>query len=378
MLDQRLPSEHPDPALPRAPRVPATRDDEVASIRVSSAQLTAILRTVTLIALAALLLWLFSHVFLLLFFAVLLACTLRGAADLFARLTRLPTGLMLAVISLVVLALAVGGAWWIGPQLARQGADLVNKLSGEVDTLSLHYGSTKWGRTLMQHLSGSTPSASQITAPAFKVLGIGASAIGDLVLLLITALYLAISPTLYQRGMLRLIAIRHRPRALAIMREVGRTLRRWLLGQMIDMIVVGAVSATGLSLLGVPVPLALGVLAGLLTFIPYFGAAVSGIPAVLVALTVSPTIALYTVGVFVLCHIVEGYVLSPLVQRRLVELPPALTLLSMAASGALFGPLGIILGTPLAAACMVAIREGYVVEILGDADAHVPGAGEAA
>ena len=367
-----------DPAIPHAPRVPATRDDQVASIRVSAAQRTTILRTISLIAAAGLLLWLFSHVFLLLFFAVLLACTLRGAADLLARHTRLPAGLMLAAISLLMLALVIGGVWWIGPQLARQAAGLVDKLSGEVDALSQRYGSTHWGRTLMQHLSGSAPSASQISAPAFKVLGIGASALGDLVLLVITALYLAISPALYQRGMVRLIAIRHRPRALAIMRDVGRTLRRWLLGQMIDMIVVGAISAAGLSLLGVPVPLALGVLAGLLTFIPYFGAAVSGIPAVLVALTVSPTVALYTVGVFALCHVVEGYVLSPLVQRRLVELPPALTLLSMAASGALFGPLGVILGTPLAAACMVAIREGYVVEILGDTDAHVPGAGETA
>ena len=73
---------------------------------------------------------------------------------------------------------------------------------------------------------------------------------------------------------------------------------------------------------------------------------------------------------FVLCHFIEGYVLSPLVQRRLVELPPALTLLSLAAAGAVLGPLGIVMGTPLAAAAMVAIREGYVVEILGDTEAH--------
>ncbi len=192
-------------------------------------------------------------------------------------------------------------------------------------------------------------------------------------LVLITALYLAISPALYQRGLLRLIAIRHRPRALDVLRDVGRTLRRWLLGQMIDMVVVGLITAIGMGVLGVPVPLALGVVAGVLTFIPYFGAAMAGLPAVLVALTVSPTTALYAVFVFLLCHLVEGYVLSPLVQRRLVELPPALTLLSMAASGALFGPLGIILGTPIAAATMVAVREGYVVSVLGDSEAHDPG-----
>jgi predicted PurR-regulated permease PerM len=380
MPDSTLPSDSVarDPALPDSPRVPPTRDSEVASIRVSSAQITGILRTVTLIAAAALLLWLFDHVILLLFFAVLLACTLRGAADGLARLTRLPAGLMLAVVSLLILALITGAFWWIGPQLAQQGSDLVTSLSGEIDHLSQQYGSMPWGKTLLQHLSGSKPSAAQVSAPAFKVLGLTFGALGELVLVVITALYLAISPALYQRGMLRLIAIRHRPRALVIMRDVGRTMQRWLLGQMVDMVVVGVLTAIGLSILKVPVPLALGVVAGLLTFVPYFGAVAAGIPAVLVALTVSPITALYAVGVFLVCHLVEGYVLSPLVQRRLVELPPALTLLSMTAAGALFGPLGIILGTPMAAAGMVAIREAYVVDVLGDTDAHDPGAEEGA
>ncbi len=378
MPDSLPPSQptKPDPSLPEAPEVPATQDSEVASTRVSSAQVTSILRTVMLFTGIGLVLWLFTHVILLLFFAILLACTLRGAADGLARITRLPAGLMLGMISLVLLALAVGSAWWIGPELERQGADLVGKLTGEIDQLSQRYGSTSWAKSLTQHLSGSMPSASQISAPAFKVLGGTLGAVADLILVAITALYLAISPTLYQRGLLRLVAIRYRPRTLVIMRDVGRTLRMWLLGQMIDMVVIGLITATGMSLLGVPVALALGVIAGLLTFIPYFGAVVAGIPAVLVALTVSPTVALYAVGVFLLCHIVEGYVLSPLVQKRLVELPPALTLLSMAAAGTVFGPLGIILGTPMAAAAMVSIREGYVVDILGDAGAHDAGAEE--
>ena len=378
MPDTILPSQprKPDPSLPEAPPVPATRDSEVASTRVSSAQVTSILRTVMLATGVGLVLWLFTHVILLLFFAILLACTLRGAADGLARITRLPAALMLAAITLVLLALVVGAVWWIGPQLEQQGADLIGKLTKEIDQLSQRYGSTPWAKSITQHLSGSTPSASQISAPAFKVLGGALGTIADLVLVLITALYLAISPALYQRGLLRLVAIRFRPRTLVIMRDVGRTLRMWLLGQMVDMVVVGVITAVGMSLLGVPVPLALGVIAGLLTFIPYFGAVVAGIPAVLVALSVSPTVALYAVGVFLLCHIVEGYVLSPLVQKRLVELPPALTLLSMAAAGTVFGPLGIILGTPMAAAAMVSIREGYVVDILGDADAHDAGAEE--
>ncbi len=125
---QHDPGAPGDPSLPAAPPVPATRDDEIPSTRVSSAQLAAILRTVALVAGAGLLLWLFSEVVLLLFFAVLLACTLRGGADGLSRLTRLPAGLMLAAISLLLLALVVGGFWWIGPQLVQQGADLGGKV----------------------------------------------------------------------------------------------------------------------------------------------------------------------------------------------------------------------------------------------------------
>ena len=337
---------------------------------VASRRIASMLRVVLLGVAAALLLWLFSKVLLLLFFAVLLACTLRGAADDLARLTRLPGRLTLALITLVMIALAAAAFWWIGPALADQGSDLVTSLTGELDRLSKHYGSTRWGSAIEQHFSGFSPSAMQVGAPAFTVLGIALSGVGDIVLLSITALYLAVTPEIYERGVVALVAIRHRPRVLAILRQIGRTLRLWLLGQMIDMVAVGVLAAIGLWLLGVPVPLALGVLAGLLTFIPYFGAIAAGIPGVLVALTVSPTVALYTVGVFLLCHLMEGYILSPLLQRRLVELPPAVSLLSMAAAGSLFGPLGVVMGTPLAAAVMVAVREGYVVDVLGDTEAH--------
>nr|WP_321983567.1 AI-2E family transporter [uncultured Lichenicoccus sp.] len=374
MLDT---TQHDDPGLPEAPPVPATREADVGPVRVSTAQIMGILRIAALAAAAGFVLYLFSHEVLLLFFAVLLGCSLRGAADASARLLHLPAKLMLGLISLLILGVIGGGLWWIGPQLTHQGAELLGKLSGEFDTLSQRYGSTSWGQTIRQHMSGSVPNAGQITAPAFKVAGLTLGVLADLILVLITALYLAISPALYQRGMLRLIAIRHRPRALGIMREVGRTVRRWLLGQIIDMVVIGIVTAVGLKLLHVPVPLALGVLAGLMTFVPYFGAALAGIPAVLVALSVGPDTALYAALVFVLCHFIEGYVLSPLVQRRLVELPPALTLLSLAAAGTVFGPLGVVMGTPLAAAAMVAIREGYVVDVLGDTEAHDPASGPA-
>jgi predicted PurR-regulated permease PerM len=135
---------------------------------------------------------------------------------------------------------------------------------------------------------------------------------------------------------------------------------------MIDMLVVGALATAGLFLLHVPLPIALGILAGVLTFVPYLGAIMAGIPAVIVALTVGPSTVLWVIILYLICHTVEGYIVAPLVMRRTVKLPPALTVLSMTILGVIYGLFGVLIATPLTAAVMVLVREIYVVDMLGD------------
>jgi predicted PurR-regulated permease PerM len=138
-----------------------------------------------------------------------------------------------------------------------------------------------------------------------------------------------------------------------------------MLGQLIDMAVVGVLSTLGLALLGIPLPLALGVLAGLFTFVPYLGAVLAGIPAVIVASTVGPAAILWVVLLYTGCHVVDGYLVSPLVSRRTVRLPPAVTVLSMAVLGELYGFLGVLIATPLAALVIVLVKELYIRDFLG-------------
>ncbi|MCQ8240311.1 AI-2E family transporter [Rhizosaccharibacter radicis] len=337
----------------------------------SAARLAGVARTAIAVAIGGLLVWLLSKLVLLVFFAALLGITLRGGADWLAWRTGWKPVLVLTLLCVLILLTCAGGVAVLGPRLFHQATDLTSQLSQEAATLRDRYQSTFWGQKVMSHLqtgggSGGGESATEIAQPAMKVLGVTLDLLATAVLLVITALYFAIAPDLYRRGMLRLVAIRHRPRAAVILCKVGRAMRRWLLGQMVDMLVVAVVTTVGLALLGTPVPLALGVLAGILTFIPYFGAILAAIPAVLVALAVSPVMALWVMLIYVLAHLVEGYLISPLVQKRLVELPPAVTILSMTAGGTLFGPLGIVLGTPMAAAGLVLVREFYVADILGD------------
>lgn len=111
--------------------------------------------------------------------------------------------------------------------------------------------------------------------------------IRTLFVIAVTAIYLAIAPGIYVGGLVRLLPLEYRPRWRQILFDLGRTLQRWLLGQSIDMLVVGVLAWLGLQLLGSPLPLALGVLAGLFTFVPYFGAIAALIAALLVTITVS-------------------------------------------------------------------------------------------
>jgi predicted PurR-regulated permease PerM len=205
-----------------------------------------------------------------------------------------------------------------------------------------------------------------MTGHAFDIATFTFGTIADMVAVLVIAIYLVAAPELYVNGGVSLVPPAHRPLALRVLDETGRNLRRWLLGQLADMVVVGGLSAIGLDLLGVPVPFALATLAGLLTIVPYIGAITAGLVAVIVALTQGWAVAAWAAVVFTVCHAVEGYIVAPVVQHHLVRLPPALIVAAMTIGAAMFGALGVILGTPLVVAAIVVIRLVYIEHILGD------------
>jgi predicted PurR-regulated permease PerM len=151
----------------------------------------------------------------------------------------------------------------------------------------------------------------------------------------------------------------------ATFNEAGTTLRGWLLGQAIGMIVAGTLTWIGLMLLGVPLAGLLGTIIAVLNFIPVIGPMIGAVPAVLLALTQAPSLALWVVGLVILVQTVEGNFLTPMVQSRTADLPPALLLVTQVLTGALFGLLGVALAAPLSALGMVLVRRGYVEGWLG-------------
>jgi predicted PurR-regulated permease PerM len=157
-----------------------------------------------------------------------------------------------------------------------------------------------------------------------------------------------------------------------VLDAIGDTLARWLVGKVASMIVVGVATATGLWALDVPLAMVLGLIAGLLDFIPYIGPLMAGVPAVLIAFSISPELGLYTMLLFLGIQLAEGYLLSPLIEARSVSLPPALTIAMQMLLGALFGMAGIALATPIAAVLSVLVTMLYIQDVLGDSPPKPP------
>jgi predicted PurR-regulated permease PerM len=220
-------------------------------------------------------------------------------------------------------------------------------------------------------------SCSEATAPLSRLTGIASSTLGGLInatIAVIVGIYLASQPELYSSGLKHLLPFRARRRAGEVLRALDQALGRWLMGRLLLMVINGTVTSVALWALGVPLALTLGVLAGVLNFIPNFGPFIAAIPAVLLAWTVDLRHALYTVAVYILVQMVDGYVLTPVVDRRSVELPPVITLSAQLLLGVLFGFVGLLVASPLTACVMILVRMLYVEDVLGDPitrDGHI-------
>ncbi len=323
---------------------------------------------VALAVILLVLLWNILDALLLIFAAILLAVWLRGLADFISDKMRLPPGWSLAIVVLLLSLALTATIWLLAPRIAAQTDQLSQRLTISAQQLTGEISRYEWGKRLLEK----APTLMQLTGRGNivgRVTGIFSTTFGliaDVVLVAFIGLYLAIDPTVYLRGTVRLFPKTSRERMTAVLTEIGTTLRRWLFGRILLMISNGVLTTLGLWLLHVPLALTLGVVAGLLNFVPNIGPIVAGIPAVLIASTISPTHALYVLLLYVFLQNLDGYVFTPLVQERTVALPPALTIVAQLLFGVLAGGLGVLLATPLTAATVVLVRRLYLEDVLGE------------
>jgi predicted PurR-regulated permease PerM len=313
------------------------------------------------------LLWQLQQPLLLLFGAVLAALALRALARPLSRhgALKMRHAVLLATL---VLTLAIAAALWLlGGPLSTQFEELRSQLPQSWRAAERWLRERPFGPRILDSLQdGDSMPWDGIAGMAMRT----ANAASGLLLIVLIGIYLALDAGLYRDGMVRLVPPRRRGLARDALDATGDALTRWLLGQAVMMVVVGVVVTVGLSLLGVPLALALGVIAGVLEFVPFFGPIVSGLLAVLVAFSLGPQQALYVALLFVVVQQLEGNVLMPLVQRWAVHLPPALTVAGVVVFGSLFGIPGIVFGTPLTVVTMVLVKRLYVEHLLERAPTH--------
>ena len=331
-------------------------------------------RVLIVLGLAALffLAWQLRALFLMLFGAVVIATIFRAVADSICRATRLPNGAATALAILLILGGLVALGALFGAHVAQQVETLRDSLPAAWRAVEQRIGDIGLSQQLDQLVATiTTPGGGSLSGFGRTLLSIG-SGLADMLIVIFAGVYLATQPNFYRVGAIKLVPPARRKVAAEAMLESERALRLWLKGQAIAMVVVGSLTGLGLWLLDMPSALVLGLLAGLLEFIPFAGPILAAIPAILLALAVSPELALWVLLLYVAIQQFEGNVLTPLVQQYAVDLPGAVLLFSLIGFGTLFGTLGVILAAPLAVVTMVLVKRLYVIETL-DTPTPIPG-----
>lgn len=317
-----------------------------------------VLIAIALVALA-LLAWQMRHILILVFGGVLVGVILSLIARPLHEKLRIPETPALLLALLILVAIIGGAMWLFGGEVLRQVQILREELPQAWAALE------RWlaPSGLDDAVEGIGEGQGIISRVGSFAMSVG-SGIADAVLVLFAGVYLAAQPKLYRTGVLKLLPEGRRPLVGQAMDDSGEALRRWLKGQLTAMALVGLLTGLGLWALGVPAALTLGIAAALLDFVPFVGPILAAVPGVLIAFIQSPELALWTVGLYVVIQQLEGNVISPLIQQRAVDLPPALLLFSLVAGGFLFGFAGVLLAAPLTVVLFVLVKRLYVREAL--------------
>ena len=322
------------------------------------------------VMLVLLFVWYAADLLMLVFAGVLVSILLRGFSGWLRQKTGIGRGLSLAIVALALGILIIVVVWLVTGRIGEQVSELRQQLPVAVENVKHYFGQYEWARNAIEGLPNfndwlagrSGTIVSQLTGLASTTLG----TIVNVLVVIVIGLYLASQPDLYSRGIKHLLPFRYRVRAGEILGVIDAALWHWLGGRFGLMLVNGGLTALGLWLLGVPLALTLGLLAGLLNFVPNFGPWIAAIPAVLIAFLQGPQQALYVALLYLALQSVDGYILTPLVDRKSVELPPVLTIMAQVLLGLAFGFIGILLASPLTAVAMILVKMLYVEDMLGD------------
>lgn len=318
-------------------------------------------------------LWLARSIVLIAILGVLFGIALSRAVDVLERF-RIRRSLGAPIVLIVGLGVLVGAGFLVAPAIERQGRELIHRFPASIERIERQLGRKPLAKAALeasqpaQAARPPTPTVrntlrahmQNFARMLFPFLSNSIAAIAGAIVILFLAGYVAAEPGLYRGGVIALVPPGRRREAEELMDELHDLLGQWLVARVLAMIVIGLVTFGALALLGVPAAGALGLIAGIMEFVPFVGPIVAAIPAVAMALVVSPAKALYVVILFVVLQQFEGNLLTPLLMKNRLHVPPAITILAVSAFGIVFGVVGMLVAEPVSAAAILMVRKLYV------------------
>lgn len=324
---------------------------------------------VTAVALLVILAWQMLDILVLLFASILLGVFLTGISGWIRQHTPLTHRQALAVTILSILLIIGLGGWLAAPSLAEQRQQLVDDLQSSWHSLYTTLQNQSWAQPILNSLPDSEQLDSSLGTLISRGFGFFSRTFGllaNFIIILFVGFYLAFEPDKYANGFLRLLPKSHRQRAGEVLDEAAYTLRWWLIGRFSSMAIIGVLSLIGLLVLGIPLAFILSVLTALLTFIPIIGPILALVAPALIAFTISPQKALYVLLLYMGIQFLETYLITPVIQRQTVALPPVVLIMSQVIMGLFLGFLGVAVAAPLAALLIVLTKMVYIKDVLGD------------
>lgn len=299
------------------------------------------------------------NIFILVLAGALAASFFRGLSDIIQRKTKLKANLSLALSVIGTTLILAGLIFLIGATVVSQTNKMQEKIPEVINMVKEELNETDVGQELIAQTKRMRSSDELMTfiSKFFKTTFGG---LGDIYIIFMVGAFFTVAPSLYTDGIKQLVPPKHREKTNDLLLRLGSGLKKWLAGKLIAMLAVFILTAIGLIVLDIPMWLTLALLAGLLNFVPNFGPLVAMIPATLVALSESPTMALAVAGLYVLIQLFESSVITPKAQHRLIKIPPALIILAQIFIGALTGIWGVIFATPLVLIIIIIVQELYV------------------
>jgi predicted PurR-regulated permease PerM len=324
--------------------------------------------TLAVAALAATL-YLTGDLLILAFGAILGAIAIHAIAEIYEHRLRLPERLALGAAILSVLALIGLLAWLFGVEFRTQVNVLVTRLPAILDQIGGQMAQTPVGAKVVDAVRAAFAGSRIAQDIGGLAEGAGQFVLNAL-LVLVAAIFFAVDPKVYERGFLLLMPPSKRAAVEDALLDTASTLRLWLRAQLIQMTTMGLLVGLGLWWVGVPSSPALGLLTGISEFIPYVGPVAAMVPALGLAATQSVNHVLWTLGVFAAVRVVQTNFITPFVTSRVVAIPPAVTLFSILAIGAVFGLFGLFFSAAMLVVIYTLVRSLYLRDTLGEDIPH--------